>query len=112
MKYKNSILPSILFIDSGIGGLSTLASSYNLTQANYIYFADNKFAPYGTKSDKFLKERLSTIVNYFSKKRNISMVVLACNTATTSTIKFLREKFPNLIFVGTEPAYNIAILNK
>ena len=111
MNYKTNFLPSILFIDSGIGGLSTLSSSFNLTHANYIYFADNKYAPYGTKSDKFLKERLLKIINFFSKKYNISIIVLACNTATTTAISFLRENFPNLLFIGTEPAYNVAIFN-
>ena len=36
------------------------------------------------------------------------MVVLACNTATTTSINYLRKKFKNLIFVGTEPALKCA----
>ena len=55
MKHKNK---SILVIDSGIGGLTTLSSISKNLNANFIYFADNKFAPYGNKTSEFLKNRL------------------------------------------------------
>lgn len=99
----------ILFIDSGLGGLTTLHKSLSLTQSNYIYFADDKNSPYGNKSSIFLKHRLSEIVSYFSKKYKLCAVVLACNTATTNTISFLRKNHPNLVFIGTEPASKLAL---
>ena len=99
----------ILFIDSGVGGLTTLAKTIQVHNANYLYFADNKFAPFGNKEKDFLQERLSEIVSKFSKEYNIEMVVLACNTATTSSIGYLRKKFPKIVFVGTEPAIKLAI---
>ena len=45
----------VLFIDSGIGGLTTLSESVKLLKANYIYYADNINAPYGdhTKNEIF-----------------------------------------------------------
>jgi len=97
-----------LVIDSGLGGLSTLTQITRLTSFNYIYFADNKYAPYGKKSTIFLKNRLSQIISSFSKKYKIVAVVLACNTATTSSIDYLRNTFPKLTIIGTEPAYKIA----
>ena len=100
---------SILFIDSGIGGLTTLVETLKIINTNVIYFADNKFAPYGTKSETFLKNRLTQIINRITKQYNISTVVLACNTATTSSIAYLRNKFNNICFIGTEPAYKTAI---
>ena len=106
MKHKNK---SILVIDSGIGGLTTLSSISKNLNANFIYFADNKFAPYGNKTSEFLKNRLFDIISSLQTKYNFSIVVLACNTATTITIRHLRTSFPNLIFVGTEPAYKVAI---
>lgn len=99
----------ILFIDSGLGGLTTLAETISTSPNNFIYFADNLHAPYGNKSTKFLKSRLVHIVDKFSKIYPLSMVVLACNTATTNTISCLRSKFPNLTFVGTEPAVALAL---
>lgn len=98
----------ILFIDSGIGGLSTLAETIKLVNSNFIYYADNKNAPYGEKNDVFLKERLSQIILEVSKKYQISMIVLACNTATTSSISYLRKKFNNFTIIGTEPAIKLA----
>lgn len=97
-----------MVIDSGLGGLSTLTQITRLTSFNYIYFADNKYAPYGKKSTIFLKNRLSQIISSFSKKYKIVAVVLACNTATTSSIDYLRNTFPKLTIIGTEPAYKIA----
>jgi len=98
----------ILFIDSGIGGLSTLAETIKILPANYIYFADIKHCPYGSlshaKITKILKETISSLMLKF----NISVVVLACNTATTSAIENLRKTFPKTEFVGTEPAINLA----
>lgn len=98
----------ILFIDSGIGGLSTLSETIKLVSANFIYYADNENAPYGEKSDDFLRKRLEQIVLEISKKHPLSMIVLACNTATTSSIAFLRKTFPKLTIIGTEPAVKLA----
>lgn len=112
MTKNESKTTSILFIDSGIGGLSTLSKANTINTADFIYFADNKSSPYGSKSDKFLKQRLFDIISNLSKKYNFKIVVLACNTATTSSISFLRTKFPHLLFIGTEPAFKVAIDNK
>jgi len=35
---------------------------------------------------------------------DFEIVVFACNTLTTSTIDFVREQYPNIVFVGTVPA--------
>lgn len=98
----------ILFIDSGIGGLGTLAETIKLVSTNFIYYADNKNAPYGEKSDEFLRQRLKQIILKVSKKHPLLMVVLACNTATTSSITYLRNTFPKLSIIGTEPAVKLA----
>lgn len=100
---------TVLFIDSGIGGISTLASTCKLIpNLNFIYFADDKFAPYGTKSKTFIKQRLKAIISKYNSK--IDMVVLACNTATTVAIEYLRKCFSCPI-VGTEPAIKLASNN-
>lgn len=109
MTKNKSKTTSILFIDSGIGGLSTLSTAFLPNKANYIYFADNKFSPYGSKSVDFLQQRLFDIIRNLSKKYSFKIVVLACNTATTTSISFLREQFPNLLIIGTEPAFKIAL---
>lgn len=98
----------ILVIDSGIGGLSTLAEIMKQTHANFVYFADVKHAPYGSHLQNELFFMLKNIIKKQLTMRDISMVVLACNTATASSIELLRAEFPNLCFVGTEPAIRLA----
>ena len=98
----------ILVIDSGIGGLSVLSQMLKLFHANIIYFADNKHCPYGSHSKNEIVGFLTQIINEMSQIYNIKIVVLACNTATTSAISELRKTYPNLFFVGTEPALKLA----
>lgn len=96
-------------IDSGLGGLSILnAITPQLKKENFIYLADHKYCPYGDKTTKEINRRLITIINFMLKK-NCKMVVIACNTITTSSIKFLRSIYPTILFVGTVPAIKPAI---
>ena len=98
----------ILIIDSGIGGLSTLSEIYKKLPANFIYFADNKHAPYGNHSNDEIYEFLKEIIDSVCLNYKIVMVVLACNTATTSAIDKLRNEFSGIKFIGTEPAIKLA----
>lgn len=94
--------------DSGIGGLTILAEIKKaIKHNNIIYYADSINNPYGDKNDKELKIITSKIVDFFIKE-NIKVIVIACNTATTRCITYLREKYPNIIFIGTEPAIKVA----
>ena len=101
----------ILVIDSGVGGLSTLSKIYKTLPANFIYFADNKNSPYGIHTEEQIFKFLESIVESVSKKYKLIMVVLACNTATTSSIIRLRDKFKTIKFIGTEPAIKLAYNN-
>ena len=49
----------------------------------------------------------SNICDYLIE-HNCKIIVIACNTATTRCMKKLREKYPNMIFVGTVPAIKVA----
>ncbi len=98
----------ILFIDSGVGGLSTLSKVYKKMPANFLYYADNEHSPYGNHSANEIFEYLKNIINFLLKKYNIKLIVLACNTATTASIKRLRQHFCSIKFIGTEPALKLA----
>lgn len=98
-------------LDSGIGGLTTLNEIIKLLpNEDYIYYADSKNNPYGSKSDDELFTIVDKIVKYFIDN-NVKLIVIACNTATTKCIKRLREKYSNMNFVGTEPAIKVACDN-
>ncbi len=99
----------IVVIDSGIGGLSTLAECIKKqNNYNYLYVSDNKHCPYGAHSNTEIQSFLSEIIVKLRQKCSFSIVLLACNTATTTSIEHLRNTFKDIHFIGTEPAINLA----
>jgi len=94
--------------DSGIGGRSVLAAIKRLLpDEQYIYYADTAHCPYGSKPLPELRHLVSADVDYLLA-RGAKLIVVACNTATTQTIDFLRQTYPSVPFVGTEPAVKLA----
>ena len=99
----------VLFLDSGIGGLVQMHQAYQkYSHLEYIYFADYLSLPYGNKSPVILRQNLYNIIKTLHAKFNFGTVVLACNTATSVAIGYLREYLPSINFIGTEPAVNLA----
>ncbi|MCA0133423.1 glutamate racemase [Winogradskyella alexanderae] len=96
--------------DSGIGGTSIFKEIHSLLpNENCIYLADSKNAPYGNKSkDEILQ--LSIKNTELLLKHNCKLVVVACNTATTNAISYLRGNY-DIPFIGIEPAIKPAALN-
>ena len=91
------------FFDSGIGGISVLAyARRRLPSADYIYYADTDHVPYGTKTREEII-RYSDAAVEFLAGQGVSVVVVACNTATSMAIGYLREKY-SIPIVGMEPA--------
>lgn len=90
--------------DSGLGGLSVLAEIRQvLPLEQLIYVADSAYVPYGDKSTEAIIER-SIVISEFLLDQGVKALVIACNTATAAAIHVLRERWPNLICVGMEPA--------
>jgi len=96
--------------DSGLGGLTVVKSlSQIIKNAELFYIADTKNAPYGEKTPKQILQYSLDITKYFTVKHDIDVLILACNTATAFAIKQLRELYPDLIIIGTEPGVKPAI---
>lgn len=94
--------------DSGIGGLSVLRELEKiLPNEDFYYYGDSLNNPYGEKSDEELFRITSGVVDYLVNK-GCRLIVIACNTATTRCMKYLREKYKDIIFVGTVPAIKVA----
>ncbi len=93
--------PLIIF-DSGIGGLSILKELLKLN-FNYplLYFADQAYFPYGSKSPLVLRHRLLKLFSYLADFKP-SGVVVACNTATSISLDQLRFRF-DFPLIGVEP---------
>ena len=79
-------------IDSGVGGL-TIASGLikKLPYESIIYVADSKNCPYGEKSAKEIYNLSKKMINFLLRKQ-IKMLVVACNTITLTSIKKLRKE--------------------
>jgi glutamate racemase len=94
---------SIGIFDSGIGGTSIWKEIHQLLpNENTIYLADSKNSPYGQKSEEKILE-LSIKNTEVLLNKNCKIIVVACNTATTNAIKYLRENY-DIPFIGIEPA--------
>ncbi len=98
----------IAVFDSGVGGISVLRQLVHLLpNENYLYFGDSANAPYGGRSTQEVQKLTLSAVNMLME-RGIKALVVACNTATAAAIDLLRQKFPELIIVGIEPALKAA----
>ena len=91
--------------DSGIGGLSVLQALLGeLPHEHFVYLADNGHAPYGEKTDLFVRQRSLAIAEHLLRQHQIKALVVACNTATAAAIAQLRQQHPHLPLIGVEPA--------
>ena len=98
--------------DSGLGGLTVVSSIEKIFKgAQLFYIADTAYAPYGEKTSEQILERCDLITTYLLENHGIEALIVACNTATSAAITHLREKFPFLIVIGTEPGIKPAIMN-
>ena len=96
--------------DSGIGGLSVLQALQSALPAeHFVYWADSGHAPYGEKSDVFVRQRSLAIAQHLIERHHIKALVVACNTATAAAIHELRTQYPQLPLIGVEPALKPAI---
>jgi len=96
--------------DSGIGGLTVVKHlSTVLPTEHIVYFGDTARVPYGSKSN-------STVIDYsiqntnFLLHKNVKVVVVACNTASSIAISELQKKFSvpviGVILPGAQMAVN------
>src|SRR6266540_4402969 len=90
--------------DSGVGGLSVLrAIRAQMPEESVIYFGDQGHIPYGSRPMEQIRD-FSEAITKFLLEKDTKIIVVACNTASAAALKYLREKFANVQFVGMEPA--------
>lgn len=95
--------------DSGVGGTSIWKEIQELLPSeNTIFLADSKNAPYGEKSRQDILQ-LSIKNTELLLEQNCKLIVVACNTATTNAIGYLRSTY-DIPFIGIEPAIKPAAL--
>lgn len=103
-------MASIGIFDSGSGGLSVYRELVKLLPGErYIYFSDNAHCPYGEKTAEYIQDRAHVITDILLGM-GADIIVVACNTATAAAIASLRADYPDVPFIGMEPAVKPAAL--
>lgn len=98
------------FFDSGVGGLCIRDAFARLCpDERTIYLADTEHCPYGNRSAEEIV-RLSRANTERLLAQGCKMIVVACNTATAAAIDVLRREYPEVPFIGLEPAVKPAAL--
>ncbi len=100
----------IAVLDSGVGGLSVLASiRARLPSEDVLYFADSGRAPWGGRSPETIRRfvmQIASFLDLFEPKH----LVLACNTAAAVATSELRRAFSHLGITGViEPGARAAV---
>src|SRR3989338_624718 len=95
----SSINNPIGVFDSGLGGLTVVKELVRqLPREHIVYYGDTARVPYGTKSKEAII-RFSHENTRILLKRNVKMVVVACNTSSSYALVQLRKHF-HLPIVG------------
>lgn len=90
--------------DSGVGGLSVLREVRVQTpNESVLYLADQRWSPYGQRSLAEVQQR-SIQVSGQLIEAGAKVVVVACNSASAAGLYALRDAYPEVPFVGLEPA--------
>lgn len=104
LNFVDMNLNPIGVFDSGVGGLSVLREIRNLMpNEDILYFGDQGHVPYGPRPMEQIQDFSEGITRFLLKERS-KIIVVACNTASAAALKYLRQAFPNVQFVGMEPA--------
>lgn len=94
-------------IDSGIGGITILKEIIKtLPKQKYIYYSDSINNPYGDKNYNELFNIVEKNVSFLIEK-GCKVIVLACNTISTMCFDNLKEKYTQIKFIETYPAYEL-----
>lgn len=100
---------SIGVFDSGVGGLSVWREiARQLPNESTVYVADQVHVPYGGRSPAEVR-RFCEGITRFLLGQGAKVVVVACNTASAVALYHLRGAFPDVPFVGMEPAVKPAV---
>lgn len=96
--------PHALVFDSGVGGLSVSRDMRALMpDLHQTYLADDAFRPYGEKTEAQIRARLPILLAPLCEGLRPDIVVIACNTASTTALPAVRAAL-NVPVVGVVPA--------
>ena len=96
LNLKHTMKPNanrhIGIFDSGLGGLTVLKQlKHQLPNEKFIYFGDTAHVPYGNKSADTINNYVMQIANFLIQQ-NVKLIIIACNTASSVSLKKIRQK--------------------
>jgi glutamate racemase len=95
---------AIGIFDSGVGGLSVLRVIHQMIPNQpIIYLADQAHVPYGARTKEEIRA-FSKEITRFLLSLGARLIVVACNAASAAALHDLRACYPEVPFVGMEPA--------
>ncbi|SHE66586.1 glutamate racemase [Microbulbifer donghaiensis] len=102
--HSNSLPPSALIFDSGVGAISIAREIRQLLPGLTLHFGiDNGFYPYGSKSEAALRPRIVEQASAMMARSGADILVVGCNTASTLALPQLREALTKPV-IGVVPA--------
>jgi len=105
---SRSRLPIGVF-DSGLGGLTVVKQlCKQLPSESILYFGDTARVPYGTKSVETV-QRFALQIARFLERQGVKLIVVACNTASSVAIEYLRQRIQLPVVGVIEPGVRAAL---
>ncbi len=95
--------------DSGVGGMTVArAIEERLPDCGLVYFGDLARTPYGSKSPEVIR-RYAIENTEFLLDRGATVIVIACNSASSVATDAIRERFDVPVFEVISPAVELAV---
>ncbi len=109
MPFNENLNSPLGVFDSGVGGLSVLRAIHKAyPREDILYVADQAHVPYGSRALDEVRTYSQGITEYLLAQ-GAKLIVVACNTASAAALYYLRRTFPEVPFVGMEPAVKPAV---
>lgn len=100
---------AIGFIDSGVGGLTVVKQAMKqLPNESIYYLGDSARCPYGPRPKEEVIQYTWEMTQFLLKK-DIKMLVIACNTATAAALDIIRERVDIPVIGVINPGSRAAI---
>lgn len=93
LKEKPSLEGPIGIFDSGFGGLNILREIRKILPSHdFVYLGDTARAPYGSRSKEVVYQFTKQGIDFLFQQ-NCRLIILACNTASSDTLRKIQKKY-------------------
>lgn len=96
-------------LDSGVGGLTVVKELMRqLPKEEIVYIGDTKRCPYGPRPHDEIEAYTWELIEFLLKK-DVKMIVIACNTATAVVLKEARKRLDIPVIGVIDPGARAAV---